>query len=89
MSSLKSFRGTAWFAALSLALFGFACGGGSGTGTTGEAAVIKIDGSSTVFPVTEAVAEEFQKEMGGRVKVTVGISGTAVAQAALSVQLSL
>jgi phosphate transport system substrate-binding protein len=38
--------------------------------------VIKIDGSSTVFPVTEAVAEEFQKENRGKVRVTVGISGT-------------
>lgn len=37
--------------------------------------VIKIDGSSTVFPITEAVAEEFQKANRG-VKVTVGISGT-------------
>ncbi|MGR4871082.1 PstS family phosphate ABC transporter substrate-binding protein [Variovorax sp. LARHSF232] len=38
--------------------------------------VVKIDGSSTVYPVTEAVAEEFQKEQKGAVKVTVGISGT-------------
>lgn len=37
---------------------------------------IRIDGSSTVYPVTEAVAEEFQKETKGTVKVTVGISGT-------------
>jgi phosphate transport system substrate-binding protein len=37
---------------------------------------IKVDGSSTVFPVTEAVAEEFQKAQGGRVRVTVGVSGT-------------
>lgn len=37
---------------------------------------IKIDGSSTVFPVTEAVAEEFQKIKRGQVQVTVGISGT-------------
>lgn len=36
---------------------------------------IKIDGSSTVYPITEAVAEEFQKRHP-RVKVTVGISGT-------------
>jgi phosphate transport system substrate-binding protein len=36
---------------------------------------IKIDGSSTVFPITEAVAEEFQKSHP-KVKVTVGISGT-------------
>ena len=37
--------------------------------------VITIDGSSTVFPVTEAVAEEFQKANPGS-DVTVGISGT-------------
>jgi phosphate transport system substrate-binding protein len=38
--------------------------------------VVKIDGSSTVFPITEAVAEEFQKARKGTVNVTVGISGT-------------
>jgi phosphate transport system substrate-binding protein len=38
--------------------------------------VIKVDGSSTVFPVTEAVAEEFQNQSSGKFKVTVGISGT-------------
>ncbi len=37
---------------------------------------VKIDGSSTVFPITEAVAEEFQNEQRGKVRVTVGISGT-------------
>jgi len=36
--------------------------------------IIKIDGSSTVYPITEAVAEEFQKT--SKVKVTVGESGT-------------
>lgn len=36
---------------------------------------ISIDGSSTVFPITEAVAEEFGKAQRN-VKVTVGISGT-------------
>ncbi len=36
---------------------------------------IKIDGSSTVYPITEAVAEEFKK-IRRDVKVTVGISGT-------------
>jgi phosphate transport system substrate-binding protein len=41
-----------------------------------RAQIIQIDGSSTVFPVTEAVAEEFQKAKKGKVKVTVGISGT-------------
>jgi phosphate transport system substrate-binding protein len=38
--------------------------------------VVKVDGSSTVFPITEAVAEEFQKAKKQQVKVTVGISGT-------------
>ena len=41
-----------------------------------QAQIIQIDGSSTVFPVTEAVAEEFQKSKKGKVKVTVGIAGT-------------
>jgi phosphate transport system substrate-binding protein len=39
------------------------------------AQVVKIDGSSTVYPITEAVAEEFQKANRG-LKVTVGVSGT-------------
>ena len=38
--------------------------------------IIKVDGSSTVFPITEAVAEEFQSSKKGAVRVTVGISGT-------------
>jgi phosphate transport system substrate-binding protein len=37
--------------------------------------LIRIDGSSTVYPITEAVAEEFQQKNAG-FKVTVGISGT-------------
>lgn len=37
---------------------------------------IKLDGSSTVFPISEAVAEEFQIARRGKVRVTVGISGT-------------
>lgn len=41
-----------------------------------EQKIIKIDGSSTVFPITEAVAEEFQSMKAGAVQVTVGISGT-------------
>ncbi|MAU36076.1 MAG: protein sphX [Flavobacteriales bacterium] len=36
---------------------------------------IKIDGSSTVYPVTEAVAEEFRVKYPD-VRVTVGVSGT-------------
>jgi phosphate transport system substrate-binding protein len=41
-----------------------------------SAQIVKIDGSSTVFPVTEAVAEDFQKAKKQAIKVTVGISGT-------------
>jgi phosphate transport system substrate-binding protein len=39
-----------------------------------EASVIAIDGSSTVFPITEAVAEEFRTRSPAR--VTIGVSGT-------------
>jgi phosphate transport system substrate-binding protein len=45
-------------------------------GAAQAAALVKIDGSSTVFPITEAVAEDFQKAKRGAVNVTVGISGT-------------
>jgi phosphate transport system substrate-binding protein len=36
---------------------------------------VKLDGSSTVFPVSEGMAEEFQR-VAPNVRVTVGISGT-------------
>jgi phosphate transport system substrate-binding protein len=38
--------------------------------------LVKVDGSSTVYPITEAVAEDFQKSKKNGVRVTVGISGT-------------
>ena len=41
-----------------------------------QAQVVKIDGSSTVYPITEGVAEDFQKSKKNAIKVTVGISGT-------------
>lgn len=37
---------------------------------------IKIDGSSTVYPITEAMAEEFQISEKGKTRITVGVSGT-------------
>jgi phosphate transport system substrate-binding protein len=43
---------------------------------SGADAIVKIDGSSTVYPITEAVAEDFQIAKKGAVRVTVGISGT-------------
>ena len=57
-----------------VALIAAACGGGSGQ-RGGEQAIIRVDGSSTVFPITEAVAEEFQGA-NPNVRVTVGVSGT-------------
>lgn len=45
------------------------------TPAAAPAGTIRADGSSTVFPIAEAVAEEFQKE-NRDAKVTVGISGT-------------
>lgn len=38
---------------------------------------IQIDGSSTVFPISEAVAEAFQQQTQGRVRVAVGESGSS------------
>lgn len=42
--------------------------------TSINAQTVKVDGSSTVYPITEGIAEDFQKET--KIKVTVGISGT-------------
>lgn len=55
-----------------------ACAGDSGEtgeGASGLSGSVAIDGSSTVFPITEAMAEEFQIK-NPEVKVTVGVSGT-------------
>ncbi len=62
---------------LTLVIAGFsACSGsGSDSNTNQLSGMVKIDGSSTVFPITEAVAEEFGK-VYPKVRVTVGISGT-------------
>jgi phosphate transport system substrate-binding protein len=49
-----------------------ACGNNNGGGLEGE---VEIDGSSTVFPIMEAVAEEYGSEQP-RVRVTVNVSGT-------------
>ncbi|MDQ3934720.1 MAG: PstS family phosphate ABC transporter substrate-binding protein [Actinomycetota bacterium] len=68
----------ATLAATTLALA--ACGddggtGGGGGGDSGLSGNIRIDGSSTVAPLSEAAAEGFQGE-NGNVRVTVGTSGT-------------
>lgn len=67
-----------------VATLAVACGGGEGGGGPTEPGAtrppsvsgsVTVDGSSTVFPITEAVAEEF-RNVEGDVRVTVGISGT-------------
>lgn len=69
-----------WVAAgLSLALLLTGCGGGGSSPGTGDeetlSGTIRIDGSSTVYPISQAVAEEFMYEYP-EVNVTVGFSGT-------------
>lgn len=69
-----------WVAAgLSLALLLTGCGGGGSSPGTGDeetlSGTIRIDGSSTVYPISQAVAEEFMDEYP-EVNVTVGFSGT-------------
>ncbi|HMW54276.1 MAG: PstS family phosphate ABC transporter substrate-binding protein [Candidatus Accumulibacter phosphatis] len=41
------------------------------------APVVKIDGSSTVYPITEAVAQDFQRAKLHEVHVNIGVSGTS------------
>jgi len=66
---------------IALALIVVACGdkkekaGDVTSDTTAMSGTIKVDGSSTVFPITEAVAEEFRSAQP-KVKVTIGVSGT-------------
>jgi phosphate transport system substrate-binding protein len=57
------------------ALFLTACGGPGKQKKGDLSGEIRIDGSSTVYPITEAVAEEFRRSQPA-VKVTVGLSGT-------------
>jgi phosphate transport system substrate-binding protein len=48
---------------------------GTGPGGAAAAGTVAIDGSSTVYPISEAVSEEFRRT-NPDVRVTVGISGT-------------
>jgi phosphate transport system substrate-binding protein len=60
-----------------LAALAVACGGEGGQAAGNVlSGKIEIDGSSTVYPITEAVAEEFIAATGGSVQVTVGVSGS-------------
>ena len=77
---MTSSRWLAIIASASVLAFGVAACGSSDDDTTGGgggdlSGSIRIDGSSTVGPLTQAVAEEFNKENPG-VDITVGQSGT-------------
>ena len=68
--------------AVALALLAAACGGDDDAGGTSGAGseaglrgAVVVDGSSTVAPITEAIAEEFRREQGA-IDVSVGTSGT-------------
>lgn len=61
--------------AISVATAVVAAGAGAIQQNAIAAKIIKIDGSSTVFPITEGVAERFQRN-NPSVRVTVGVSGT-------------
>jgi phosphate transport system substrate-binding protein len=75
---VTSSKWLAVIASASLLAFGVAACGSDDDGNGGGgdlSGTIRIDGSSTVAPLSEAVAEQFQAENPG-VKVTVGTSGT-------------
>ena len=65
------------FALIAIVFVMTACSDGAPADAKGEklSGDIKIDGSSTVYPITEAVAEEFRAEEP-KVRVTIGVSGT-------------
>ncbi|RPJ87458.1 MAG: PstS family phosphate ABC transporter substrate-binding protein [Acidobacteria bacterium] len=70
------FRGLLTFPLAAALVVLSGCGGdGVKEGARGVAGSITVDGSSTVFPITEAMAEEFRREQPD-VRVTVGVSGT-------------
>lgn len=86
LNTANTARAHSGSALILVALLAVACGGsGAGAaggntqgGTTPAAKLsgqIRIDGSSTVYPITEAVAEQFQAE-NPDVRVTVAFSGT-------------
>lgn len=58
-----------------IAGFIFSCNSNNSSKQTVLSGNIKIDGSSTVFPITEAVAEEYRLK-APNVQITIGVSGT-------------
>lgn len=75
MKKIRNKKSLMLVSAIALTFAFVGCGqaeSGSGSKLSGE---IRIDGSSTVFPITEAIVEEFNKTEPD-VKIPVGVSGT-------------
>ncbi len=84
----KRFLFHIWIIVAAMVVVAAACGGGSGDGAPDATetdgtddlsqlrGTIEIDGSSTVFPITEAMAEEFVNLTDRKVRLVVGVSGT-------------
>ena len=78
MITKRSLVGTLMLAAIGTGIFLIGCGAtGSGREASSLSGTIEVDGSSTVFLITEAVADEFQKQRSD-VQVDVLVSGTTV-----------
>jgi phosphate transport system substrate-binding protein len=69
---MKRFK---FFFGLAICVFLVSCQSGEKDGVIGLSGTINIDGSSTVYPITEAIAEEYRNEES-QVRVTIGVSGT-------------
>lgn len=73
--NIQLFKTLSKVAAGSLAAL--ALSAGAAFAQAGAPFTIQIDGSSTVFPISEAVAEGFQQTTQGRIRVAVGESGSS------------
>ncbi|MBL7870921.1 MAG: PstS family phosphate ABC transporter substrate-binding protein [Cyclobacteriaceae bacterium] len=61
---------------ITVLLFSFSCGQKEANNASEKlSGDIRIDGSSTVYPITEAIAEEFRVKQPS-INVTIGVSGT-------------
>ncbi len=74
-TTVAAVAGIAGLALVLTACGGSSSGGGEAEGGSGASGQVKIDGSSTVYPLTALAAEDFQLE-NPDVQVTVGSSGT-------------
>ncbi|MGR3765035.1 PstS family phosphate ABC transporter substrate-binding protein [Rossellomorea sp. NS-SX7] len=74
---MKSFKRLAMTAMVGSALLLGACGAGGGAESNGEqlSGTVKVDGSSTVAPIAEAINEEYAGVQPD-VKVSIGVSGS-------------